>query len=171
MLVRETSNFCVMRVKKAQVVVELLLVLPVFFLMLFFIMELGLLAHKVIVVNHAAYEIARIGSLLAGPPGGSRNSQSQINYSKLEAVKCEIFGSLCGEVMMTVNIEATGYDPQVGPQHQNEDLIVTLNYPVRLVLPGPNYFLADPPKSKHIKRITVTVRMPIEKPLFQTASF
>lgn len=156
---------------KAQVVVELLLVLPVFFLMLFFIMELGLLAHKVIVVNHAAYEIARIGSLLAGPHGGSRHTQSQINYSKLEAVKCEIFGSICGEVYMNVSIEQTGYDPQVGPQHQNEDLIVSLNYPVRLVFPGPNYFLADPPRSRHIKRIKVVVRMPIEKPVFQSSSF
>lgn len=157
--------------KRAQVVVELLLVLPVFFLMLFFIMELGLLAHKVIVVNHAAYEIARIGSLIAGPHGGSRNTQSQINYSKLESVKCQIFGPRCGEVYMNVAIEQTGYDPQVGPQHQNEDIIVTLNYPVKLVLPGPNYFLADPPKNRHIKRIKVTVRMPIEKPLFQSRSF
>lgn len=157
--------------RKTQVVVELLLVLPIFFLMLFFIMELGLLAHKVIVVNHAAYEIARIGSLLAGPHGGSRYTQSQVNYSKLESIKCEIFGSSCGEVIMTTSIESTGYDPQVGTQHQNEDFIVTLNYPVHLVLPGPNYFLADPPKNRHIKRINVTVRMPIEKPLFQSSSF
>ncbi len=145
--------------------------LPIFFLMLFFIMELGLLAHKVIVVNHAAYELARIGSLLAGPPGGSSSTQSQINQSKLESVKCEIFGASCGEVIMTTNIETTGYDPQVGTQHQTEDFVVTLNYPVHLILPGPNYFLADPPKNRHIKRITVTVRMPIEKPLFQTSSF
>ncbi|MEF3280258.1 MAG: pilus assembly protein [Elusimicrobiota bacterium] len=157
--------------RKAQVTVELLLVLPVFFLMLFTIMEFGLIAHKVIVVNHAAYEIARIGSLLAGPHGGQKNTASKIEYSKLEDVKCQIFGPTCGEVNLIATIDTTGYDPQVGPQHINEDIVVTLIYPVHLIFPGPNYFLADPPRNVHIKRIRVTVRMPIEKPLFQSTSF
>ncbi|HOJ86923.1 MAG: TadE/TadG family type IV pilus assembly protein [Elusimicrobiales bacterium] len=157
--------------KKAQVTVELLLVLPIFFLMLFFIMEIGLLAHKVIVVNHAAYEIARIGSLLAGSQGGKKPGPAVIETSKLESVKCQIFQATCGEVVLNATTETTGYDPQVGPSHTNEDIIVTLIYPVHLVFPGSNYFLADNPKNRHIKRITVTVRMPVEKPLFQSSSF
>jgi hypothetical protein len=157
--------------RKGQSTVELLLVLPVFFLLLFTIMEFGFIAHKVIVANHAAYEIARIGSLLAGPQGGSKSSASVIESGKLEDVKCQIFGSACGEVQIYPEVEVTGYDPQVGPQHVNEDFVVTLVYPVHLIFPGPNYFLSDVPRSSHIRKITVKVRMPIEKPIFQSSSF
>jgi hypothetical protein len=157
------------KLKKAQSTVELMLVLPVFFLLLFTIMEFGFIAHKVIVANHAAYEIARIGSLLAGPQGGSKNASSVIETGKLESVKCQIFGSACGEVKIYPSIDVTGYDPQVGTSHTNEDFVITLVYPVHLIFPGPNYFLADAPKSRHIKNITVKVRMPIEKPIFSSS--
>jgi hypothetical protein len=157
--------------KKAQVTVELMLVLPVFFLLLFTIMEFGLIAHKVLIVNHAAYEIARIASLLAGSQGGRKPGPAVIEMSKLESVKCQIFQSTCGEVVLNATTETTGYDPQVGTSHTNEDVIVTLVYPVHLIFPGPNYFLADTPKNRHIRRIKVSVRMPVEKPLFQSSSF
>ena len=158
--------------KNGQVTVELLLVLPVFFLMLFFIMDLGLLAHKVIVVNHAAYELARIGSLLAGPKGGSNSSNSTSVDSKLRELLCQMFKN-CGQINLItsiVNDKNPPYDPQVGANHIHEDLLVTIRYPVKLALPGSSYFLADNPKGAHIKWITVKVRMPIEKPLSQSQS-
>ncbi|GAB4033286.1 MAG: hypothetical protein Fur0012_12740 [Elusimicrobiota bacterium] len=156
--------------KKAQVTVELLLVLPIFFLMLFFIMEIGLLAHKIIVVNHAAYELARIGSLLAGPKGGEKDEAGSKDVtSKLNAVKCEMFQN-CNQVTLIASIEDTAPDPQTGGTHMNQDFVVTLIYPVKLALPGPNFFLADPPRTAHIKKIKVKVRMPIEKPLFKSSS-
>ncbi|PIS47946.1 MAG: hypothetical protein COT17_00810 [Elusimicrobia bacterium CG08_land_8_20_14_0_20_51_18] len=154
--------------KKAQVTVELLLVLPVFFLMLFFIMDLGLLAHKIIVVNHAAYELARVGSLLAGPKGGSSSSGSHGVDSKLQSLLCEMFTN-CGQIQLSSSFQGTASDPQAGG-HMNEDIVVTLVYPVKLALPGSSYFLADPPKANHVKRITVTVRMPVEKPIFKSVS-
>lgn len=157
--------------KKAQVTVELLLVLPVFFLLLFTIMEFGMIAHKVIVVNHAAYEIARIGALLAGPKGGDPPRQAVVDYDALNNVKCQIFGTTCGQVLLNVTTQITGYDPQAGPSHTNEDIIVTLVYPVKLIFPGANYFLADPPRNRHTKKITVSVRMPIEKPVYASKSF
>jgi len=156
--------------KKAQVTVELLLVLPIFFLMLFFIMEIGLIAHKVIVVNHAAYELARVGSLLSGPRGGERDSSTSRNVdSKLENLKCQMFKN-CGQVQLITSIDPTGEDPQTGGAHKNEDFVVTLIYPVKLVLPGSSFFLSDPPKASHVKRITVRVRMPIEKPIYSSDS-
>lgn len=159
------------RNRNAQVTVELLLVLPVFFLMLFIIMEFGMIAHKVIVVNHAAYEIARIGALLAGPTGGDPPRQAIVDYNTLNDVKCQIFGISCGQVLLNVTTEVTGYDPQVGSNHTNEDIIVTLVYPVKLIFPVANYVLADPPRNRHIKKITVSVRMPVEKPLYASKSF
>ena len=71
------------RTKRAgQVTVELLLVLPVFMLLLFFIMELGNLAYQTILVHHCAYELARIGSLVAGPPGGSSSTISNVGKAE-----------------------------------------------------------------------------------------
>ena len=50
---------------------------------------------------------------------------------------------------------------------EREDLLVTLIFPAKLIFPGSSYFFADQPKGRRIKNITVRVRMPIEKPVFQ----
>jgi hypothetical protein len=166
---RKDKMFCFVE-KKGQVTVELLLVLPVFFLLLFTIMEFGFIAHKVILVNHAAYEIARIGSLLAGTQGGKNPQYPAVDKSKLESVKCQIFGSECGNVILADPIyDMTSIDPQSG--QQNFDIVITLTYPVKLIFPMVNYFLADPPKKNHIRKITVSVRMPVEQPLYKSQSF
>jgi len=162
--------FCFVR-KRGQVTVELLLVLPVFFLLLFTIMEFGFIAHKVILVNHAAYEIARIGSLLAGTQGGRKPQYPAVDKSKLEGVKCDIFGSECGNVILSdPAYEPTPIDDPQSDQ-RNYDIVITLTYPVKLRFPMVNYFLADPPKKNHIKKITVRVRMPVEQPLYKSQSF
>ena len=65
-------------------------------------------------------------------------------------------------------MEAAGlFDPKaVG--HQNEDLLVKLDYPVELMFPVANYILADGPnKQQHIMMVHVSMRMPIEKPMFK----
>jgi hypothetical protein len=166
---RKDKMFCFVR-KRGQVTVELLLVLPVFFLLLFTIMEFGFIAHKVILVNHAAYEIARIGSLLAGTQGGKNPQYPAVDKSKLESVKCQIFGSECGNVILADPIyDMTSIDLQSG--QQNFDIVITLTYPVKLIFPMVNYFLADPPKTNHIRKITVSVRMPVEQPLYKSQSF
>lgn len=156
-----------------QVTVELLLVLPVFMLMLFFIMEMGSLAYQTILVNHCAYEMARIGSLVAGPPGGSESDISNIGLasSKMRVVLGKMFRN-SRNIKLSVRRVVTGMDPQTmaGPnprRHTNEDLEVTLVFPAKLVFPGSSYFLADPPRSARTRKITVRVRMPIEKPVFQ----
>jgi hypothetical protein len=157
------------RAKRAgQVTVELLLVLPVFMLLLFFIMELGNLAYQTILVHHCAYELARIGSLVAGPPGGSSSANSNTGKAenKMRSALAKMF-SHTGQIQLTVTSEVTGVDPQPLNSHTNEDLLVTLIFPARLVFPGSSYFLADQPKGRRIKNITVRVRMPIEKPVFQ----
>jgi len=156
-----------------QVTVELLLVLPVFMLLLFFIMELGSLAYQTILAHHCAYELARIGSLVAGPPGGSLSNASNCGNAqmKMDAVKGKMFLNP-GRIQLSASCEPTGIDPQpkASPDpytHTNEDLLVTLVFPAKLIFPGSSYFFADPPKGARIKKITVTVRMPIEKPVFQ----
>jgi hypothetical protein len=170
---RKDKMFCFVE-KKGQVTVELLLVLPVFFLLLFTIMEFGFIAHKVILVNHAAYEIARIGSLLAGTQGGKPPKSpfkiDENTLNTLKKVKCDIFGeNECHNIILEVADDMTSIDPQSG--QQNFDIVITLTYPVKLIFPMVNYFLADPPKKNHIRKITVKVRMPVEQPLYKSKSF
>jgi len=172
--VRQGFAACSLKIKRAaQVTVELLLVLPVFMLMLFFIMELGNLAYQTILVHHCAYELARIGSLVAGPPGGSSSTTSNVGMaeSKMRSVISKMFKNP-GQIQLAVTSEITGVDPQPKASsnpstHTNEDLLVTLIFPAKLVFPGSSYFFSDPPKGRRIKNITVKVRMPIEKPVFQ----
>ncbi|MBU2530202.1 MAG: pilus assembly protein [Elusimicrobia bacterium] len=149
-----------------QVTVELMLVLPVFFLMIFFIMELGNVAFQTILYHHSAYEIARIGSLVAGPPGGSSSSSSNIGHAtgKMKNVLRKM-GINC-KLQPAPATEVTGQDPQ-SPGHMHEDLVVTLTCSAKLIFPMARYFLSDPPRSQGKKKIIVKVRMPIEKPIFQ----
>ena len=155
---------------RGQVTVELLLILPVFMLMLFFIMELGNLAYQTILVNHSAYELARIGSLIAGPrQGGGGGSNMALARQKMKDSLCNMYKN-CGLIQMVVSSKFTYPDPQVlatGLTHLNEDMLVELVFPAKLVFPGSKYFLASPPRGRGIRWITVKVRMPIEKPFFQ----
>ena len=49
--------------RRGQVTVELMLILPVFMLLIFFVLEYGNIAYRTLVLNHASYEFARIASL------------------------------------------------------------------------------------------------------------
>ena len=148
--------------RAGQVTVELLLVLPVFMTMLFFIMELGNLAYQTILVHHCAYELARIGSLVAGPPGGSTgDADCGKAQMKMDSVKAKMFAN-SGQIQLSATCVPTGkarQDPRT-----NEDLLATLTFPAKLIFPVSSYWFADEPKGRRIKNITARVRMPIEKP-------
>lgn len=157
------------RAKRAgQVTVELLLVLPVFMMLLFFIMELGNLAFQTILVHHCAYELARIGSLVAGPPGGSRDAvDCGKARMKMDSVKAKMFQK-SDQIYVTADgcDKPTSVDPQSGAT--NYDLEVTVRFPAKLVFPLSSYWFADESnKASGIRTIIVKVRMPIEKPVFQ----
>ncbi|MBI4655979.1 MAG: pilus assembly protein [Elusimicrobia bacterium] len=154
------------KIKKAQVTVELLLVLPIFFLMLFFIMELGNLAYQVIVFHHAAYELARIGSLVAGPTGGSATTSPNCGkaVSKMKGVLDTDMKLKC-ELVPEAACVSTGWDRQA--QVGSYDLTVNLTCTARLIFPGSKYFLSTPRRGTGTRKIYVTVRMPIEKPVFR----
>ena len=152
---------------KGQVTVELMLVLPVFMLLLFFIMELGNMAYQTLLVHHCAYELARIGSLVAGPRGGSSSNDSDKGKAeiKMRSALGKMFSN-AGQIRLSAKTEFTSLDPQAR-QHMNEDLVVELVFPAKLVFPGSSYFFADEPKANRTYDIKVQVRMPIEKPMFQ----
>ena len=153
-------------IRAGQVTIELLLVLPVFMLLLFFIMEMGNMGFQTILAHHCAYELARIGSLTAGPHGGNARAAASSGTAnmKMKNALMKMFPNSPG-VRVEGRLVDTVYDTQAYTSGQ--DLLVTLHYPARLIFPGSNYFLADSPKDRHIKRMVIKVRMPVEKPFFR----
>jgi hypothetical protein len=156
------------RSKLGQVVVEVLLVLPVFLTIVFTIMDLGLMAFWMIVLNHATYEAARAGALLAGPDPSGAGSGGGIGRarSKAQDVMRKAFPN--GEFTVDAYPEDTWTDSQAGVL--NRDLVVTTRYVMQFSFPMSNILLSSnmacpqgPGGGKC--RITAIVRMPIEQPL------
>lgn len=144
-----------------QVTAELMLILPVFMLMIFFVLEYGNIAYHTIIANHASYEFARIGSLVAvKKPSGSPDRT--IITQKINQAKQKVFGTKANGIGVSVKVETTGTDPMY-KKHRHEDVIVTVTYPVRLMFPGTSFILASEPRRDGVRRIKSVTRMPIEK--------
>ena len=151
----------IFRRKRGQVTVELMLILPVFMLMIFFVLEYGNLAYRTLILNHASYEFARIGALVgANKPSGKPNKGTMA--SKINAAKQRVFGVDSQRIQVRVDVRSTGKDPMY-KKHQHDDVIVTVIYPIRLAFPGTSWLLATEPKKDGIRRIRVSTRMPVEK--------
>jgi Flp pilus assembly protein TadG len=152
------------RKRGGQTIIELLLVLPVLLMMIFVILELGNIAYHMLIAHHASYELARVGSMVGvRKPSGSTDS-ARVNSKMKEALQ-KMFGGVRAEQMQfKVVLQKTGNDPQYR-SHVNEDVVVSLIYRVNLLFPLTSYIFADRPKKLGIKRITATVRMPVERPL------
>ena len=144
-----------------QVTAELMLILPVFMLMVFFVLEYGNIAYHTIIANHASYEFARIGSLVAVKKPSGRPDRTVITQ-KINQAKQKVFGSNAQSISVAVKVQTTGTDPMY-QRHKHEDVIVTVTYPVHLAFPGTSWLLADEPKRNGIRRIKATTRMPVEK--------
>lgn len=147
--------------RKGQIVVELVLILPVFFLVVFMIMELGNIAFQTILAHHVAYEVARIGSLTARTNMGA------------ELPMEEHLKKMLPRAFLQYREEATLPDPQTFGETVNHDLVVTVNYPAPLIFPMTSVLFsnsAGPVKKKissPVRWIKAEVRMPVEQPLFK----
>jgi hypothetical protein len=151
----------IFRRKRGQVTVELMLILPVFMLMIFFVLEYGNIAYRTIVLNHASYEFARIAALVGvDKPSGSANRT--VMQQKVDQSKRKVFGRDAERVSVQLKVETTGVDPMY-KRHRHQDVIVTVTYPVKLAFPGTSYILADEPRRNGIRKLKATARMPVEK--------
>ena len=144
-----------------QVTAELMLILPVFMLMIFFVLEYGNIAYHMILANHASYEFARIGSLVAVKKPSGRPDRTVITQ-KINQAKQKVFGSRAGSIGVSVKVENTGVDPMY-KKHRHEDVVVTVTYPVHLLFPGTSYVLASEPRKDGVRRLKAVTRMPIQK--------
>lgn len=149
------------RKREGQITVELMLILPVLMLVVFFILEYGNIAYHTIIANHASYEFARIGALVAAKkPSG--NSNASVAKNKINAAKNKVFGSNAGRITVGVKIEFTGND-RMYTRHRHDDVVVTVVYPIELIFPGTSWLLASEPKKEGIRKIKAVTRMPVEK--------
>lgn len=147
-----------------QAVVELVLILPVFMMIIFVILEMGTIAYHTILAHHISYELARVGSMVGvRKPSGQTDSTRVVSKMK-EALIQAVGPTKASKMQISSVLQTTGRDPQVNG-HVNEDLVVTLVYRVDLVFPLTSYIFADPPKKYGVKRIKASVRMPVERPL------
>lgn len=149
------------RRKRGQVVVELLLILPIFVLMVFFVLEYGNIAYHTLIMNHASYELARVGAMVGVKKPSGRPDRNIIMQS-IDHAKRKVFGKEADRILVTVKIESTGADPMY-KKHLHEDIIVTVTYPVKLIFPGTNFLLATDPKREGMRKIHSVARMPVEK--------
>ena len=147
--------------RRGQVTVELLLILPVFLLLIFFVLEYGNIVYHTIVLNHASYEFARIASLVGvEKPSGVANRT--VMQQKIELSKRKVFGENAERLNVQVKVETTGTDPMY-KKHRHQDVIVTVVYPLKLAYPGTSYILANEPRKNGIRKLTASARMPVEK--------
>lgn len=150
--------------RDGQTVIELILILPVFLMIIFVVLELGNMAYHTILANHVSYELARVGSLVGVKKASGRTDTQRVN-SKMRDALNKMFGLRGAQSMQfSAVLEKTGSDPQL-KNHPNEDLVVTFVYKVNLLFPLTSYIFADEPKKYGIKRIKAKVRMPVERPL------
>ena len=129
-------------------------------------METGNLAYQTILANHAGYELARVASLVAGPSGGGGeavNTGRARSYLKdlIEEKFPDKYKAI--EDTLVLKVDTTSVDPQSGT-HQNQDIELRFEYPAKMVFPISSYFFSEP-KGSGIRKIPITIRMPIEKPL------
>ena len=154
----------IIKKRDGQTVIELMLILPVFMMIIFVILEMGNMAYHTIMAHHVSYEMARVGSLV-GVRGHSGNTdKSRVDAKMKEALQRIVGLRRAGEMQFVSVLQQTGIDPQ-NQLHQNQDVVVTLIYRVNLVYPLTSFIFADEPKKLGIKRIRATVRMPVERPL------
>ena len=147
--------------RRGQVTVELMLILPVFILVIFFVLEYGNIAYRTIILNHASYEFARIAALVGtDKPSGIANRT--VMQQKIEHAKRKVFGQEAERLTVQVKVETTGIDKKK-KKHRHQDVVVTVVYPLKLAYPGTSYILADEPRTNGIRKLKATARMPVEK--------
>jgi hypothetical protein len=140
----------------------MLLVLPVFLTIVFTIMEMGYMAFQMILLNHATYEVARVGGM------------TMVNSSGNMQGGCGAYlPGLMKRIIQSASVSCA-VEPHSFPDAQagitNADLIVTGNNPIKFIFPLSSILMSSPllcPQGPGGGWCTIsaTVRMPIEQPL------
>jgi len=147
--------------RRGQVLVEMLLVLPVFLTIVFTIMEMGYMSFQMILLNHATYEVARIGAM------------TQCLSSGTVLPDCARLVPLMQRIIQSATVACTVENhafQDTQAQITNADLVVTGRNPIKFVFPLSSILMSSKilcPQGPGGGWCTIeaVVRMPIEKPL------
>jgi hypothetical protein len=137
--------------RKGQVVVEMLLILPVFLGIVFTIMEIGYISFRLIVLNHAAYEAVRVGGMTYFP-------------GKTTQGATRVMSQFLPDAHIDCDAEPTLKDMQAG--QQNYDLHCRVTENVQLIFPISSIILSKP-GGTGTRQLVTDVWMPIEQPLLK----
>ena len=80
------------RNKGGQTVIELIVVLPVFMMIIFVLLELGNIAYHTLLAHHISYELARVGSMV-GVKKASGQADSTRMQNKMRTALSQMIGS------------------------------------------------------------------------------
>ena len=158
-----------------QALVEVALIFPLFLIVVFGIMQLGHIATMTILVNHATFEVARIGAIASEGFGTGKTatcSSAVVNIRKMNNVMDEIMGEWPGKPENIEFRKARTLDDPEPPKRPNCDLVVTLRYKMPLVFPFVNVMMSQPPHGGHDPEVGVyrmivgEARMPLEVPVW-----
>ncbi|MBI5883488.1 MAG: pilus assembly protein [Elusimicrobia bacterium] len=142
-----------------QVIVEVILILPLFLAIVFTILEMGNIAYNLIIIQHATWETARYGAMTAVPAGGKTGPN--VSKAKLQTFLQRIVPAATVKAAFP---DMTIADPQAGVNCY--DLVLTTEYPIPLIFPISNLALSKPPGAGK-RTVEITLRMPIEQPLLK----
>lgn len=133
----------------------MLLILPVFLGIVFSIMEIGYISFRLIVLNHATYEAARVGGMTwgkcAGGGGSTKPTEVMQHFLPAAVLSC---------------IEKDDTPPDTQANQPTCDVECTGQEQVKLIFPISSIILAKPAGSGS-RLLVATVRMPVEQPLKQ----
>lgn len=140
--------------------------LPIFLLVVFTIMEIGHLAFRTILLHHAAYEVARIGSLTATAYAAPGCPPPVIDSGKMGKVLAAFFPPRppYPSPQLVAVAEQTLTDPQEGCS--NFDVRVKIQHRTPMMFPMTGFVLSNT-KDKRFRVLVAEVRMPIERPLYK----
>ncbi|MDE2292637.1 MAG: pilus assembly protein [Elusimicrobia bacterium] len=144
--------------------IEVLLMLPVFLLLVFTVMETGHLAFRTILLHHAAYEVARIGSLTASAVAAPGCPPPAVNQGHMKTVALAMLPNVQLSVDQKCSFQGCLPDPQEGCP--DFDVVVTLTQKIPMIFPMTGFILSNT-QDRRYRVLKAEVRMPIERPLFK----
>ena len=86
-----------LRNKGGQTVIELVVVLPVFMMIIFVVLELGNIAYHTLIAHHISYELARVGSMV-----GVKKHSGKTNYTDNNQKHKQIFNCVLAFVIFDI---------------------------------------------------------------------
>lgn len=156
--------------KAGQTTVEMLLVLPVFLMLVFLVMELGMYCYQIILVNHGMFEAARVASLKAGNEGSDKN---ECNASVAESAAVVVLRSMFGSGASGGMIVVSDPPPEVtcvpvGMDGQNNtnmyDIELKVTFKLKLFFPFTTFAYGGDDNNR--KEYSASLRMPVEQPVW-----